>query len=172
MKRLICLVLSIMVWGGCSSYEPAEYSRVWQATERVLTRHDLLVQESQYREHTLVAVSQIRGDFLSRSRVKVVARIIEGEEGYAEPNICVLNQLDLGDAHLRIHPDYQTGEKWVNLSRNAHMEATLYNEILQELGVKNTYTGKAWQPPQETKNVETRLYPISAEPIPLPPDEE
>lgn len=165
MSKSIGYFLICCLWIGCASSLPADYSRVLEATHKVMTRHNLYVQESQYRENTLVAVSQVRGDFLNKTRVKVVARVVESDEGYPEPSIRVLNQWD--NADTKAYHD-QVGERWVNLSTNAAMEAQLYNEIQRELGVSNAYEGKAWQPPQSQRG--QKEYSVGA--VPLMPYEE
>jgi hypothetical protein len=131
-----------------------------------------MVQESLYRESTLVATSQVHGDFLSKTRVKVIARVTTGEEGYAEPSIRVLNQWDNADAQTRNRPDYQVGESWINLSTNAAMEADLYNEIQTELGKNNRYVGKAWQPVQNDEKESQSSVKTVPQAVPLMPYEE
>ncbi len=161
----------LLLVAGCATSRPDDYDKVLAATERVLTRNNLMVQESRYREDTLVAVSQVHGDFLNKTRVKVVARVVESEEGYAEPAIRVLNQWDNSDAKTWNPPVYQAGENWIVLSTNAAMEAKLYNEIQSELGKHNRYQGKAWQPPYYEKQ-ESDPQPVSAQPVPLLPYDE
>lgn len=170
MKKLVFAFLLLLVV-GCATSKPVDYDKVWAATERVLIRNQLMVQESQYREDTMVAVSQVHGDFLNKTRVKVVARVEENDEGYAEPSIRVLNQWDNSEAKTWAQSEYQTGTKWINLSNNAAMEARLFNEIMAELGKRNMYQGKAWQPPYNDQVV-SGPRPVSAEPVPLLPDEE
>ena len=167
MRNLIWVLLSCLLWSGCATNEPINYDRVLDATHRVLERHSLFVQESQYREGTLVAVSKVNGDFLSKSRVKVVARVVEDEEGYAQPTIRVLNQLDNSDVQTWNHPDYQVGERWINVSANAAMEAQLYNEIQQELGRQNNYSGRAWKPVEHNHS---NVRPVGMVPL-LPYDD-
>lgn len=114
-------------------------------------KNNLIVRKSLYHDHTLVAVSRMNGDFLNKSRVKVVARIVENEEGYLEPAIRVLNQWDKSDAKVWGRPSHQAGYKWINLSTNSSMEARLYNEVQKELGINNSYSGKAWKPVSKGK---------------------
>lgn len=132
---------------------------MWSATYRVLNRHNLIVRDSLYREGTMVAVSRMNGDFLNKARVKVVARVVEGEEGYLEPAIRVLNQWDRSDAVAWGHPDYQAGYRWINLSTNAAMEARLYNEIMKEMGEINLYDGRAWKPIPEKRGGGEKIVP-------------
>jgi hypothetical protein len=153
-KNLYFLMALVLVMAGCgiSSHNMAEHDRIWTATREVLTRHNLIVKESLYREGTMIAVSQISGDFLNKSRVKVVARVVEGEDGHMEPAIRVLNQWDNSDALVHGRAEYQAGYRWINLSTNAALEAQIYNEIQAQLGRYNPYQGKAWQPPVKGGN--------------------
>lgn len=168
MRTSFFLLIAIAgCWVGCSTRN-AEYYRVWDATHKVLARNNLVVRDSGYREDTIVAVSKVHGDFLSKSRVKVVARVVEDQHGYWEPHIRVLNQWDNSDARTWGHPDYQPHSQWINLSVNAAMEAQLYNEIQEELGHYNPYAGKAWQPPYKEDSYSVSP---SASPVPLTPYE-
>ena len=145
-KKIILVFISTLI--GCASYENTEeYKNIWQATQKVLARNNLSVKESLYREGTIVAVSKINGDFLNKSRVKVVARIVEDEDGYLEPAIKVISQWDNSDVNTTGRPEYQPKTRWINLGSNASFEAKLYNEIQQELGKNNYYEAKAWKPP-------------------------
>lgn len=158
------LLMALAVWGGCASYN-AEYYRVWDATHRVLARNELIVRDSGYREDTIVAVSKVHGDFLSKSRVKVIARVID-QDGAWEPKVRVLNQWDNSDARTWGRAEYHDNSQWINLNANAAMEARLYNEIERELGRYNPYAGKAWQPPYNEKNPEITL---QGQAVPLTP---
>lgn len=168
-KNLWVLIISIfLVLIGCSSFQDTkEYQDMWRATQKVMAQNNLLVKESLYREGTLVAVSQVNGDFLSKARVKVVARIVEDEEGYLEPAIRVISQWDNSDVQTWGRPDYQAGTRWINAGSNAAMEAKIYNEIQRELGRRNHYQGKAWKPSvaEKEQNV-SDIIPSSTETTP------
>ena len=152
MKAIVLTLTLLMISCATYDYDSPEYQQVWQATQKVLKRHQFIVRKSLYREGTLIATSRVSGDFLNKSRVKVVARVIANQEGYPDPVIRVVNQWDNSEVTTWGHPDYQARRQWINLSSNAAIEARLYNEIQQEMGLANPYSGRAWQPPKSLRN--------------------
>jgi hypothetical protein len=167
MAALTCLAA---LWGGCASARDENYYRVLDATRSVLARNGLVVEESAYREDTLVAVSKVRGDFLSQTRVQVVARVELDEHGHWKPRLRVLNQWDNSDVDAWGHPNRQPRNQWINLNANAAMEARIYNQIMEEMGIHNAYEGKAWTPAGAPAERAERPAPKSVE-YPLVPDE-
>ena len=157
MQKILVIFLFTIIMVGCTSVEKknAEYYKVYDAAYRVLTRNNLTVRKSLYRENTWVAISREQGDFLNKSRVKIVARVEIDEDGYPDANVVVLNQWDNSDAKVRAHPNYQSRKRWINVSRNAAMEAKIYNEIQSELGRHNLYQGKGYKPVYNEKKVYT-----------------
>ena len=165
MKVFFCIMFTFAILSsGCSTTRDAEYYRMWDATQRVLVRNKLVVRESDFREDTLIATSKVHGDFLNKTRVKVVARIAEDQDGHWEPRIRVVNQWDNAEAKAWGNPAYQDSAQWINLNSNAAFEARIYNEIMEEIGIYNPYEGKGFRPTQKDS---TRT--IEAEPIPLHP---
>lgn len=148
---IAAVLFSMLLATGCGRHifrSSDDYDRVWVASQTVMNRHGLIVKPSKYREDTLVAVSRVQGDFATnKSRVKVVTRIVQDEDGYYEPSVRVLEQLDSSEVNAWGHSNYQPNHHWVNVGNNASMEATFYNEIMEILNSQtNTYSGQAWQP--------------------------
>ena len=140
MRIFLSLLVLTMVVTGCSmrgKVRKEEFNRVWVATKEVLERHNFIVRPAGYHEKTLVAVSRVNTNCLNKARVKVVAQIIRDQDGYLEPSIRVVNQMDISDTNFWGHPNTQDNHHWVNLSANESMEAKIYNDIMQLLREEN-----------------------------------
>lgn len=159
MKILISLlsVVSLLVFiSGCGTTPRnlSEFDRVWTATEEVLQREGYMVKPSRYHENTLVATSRMNADALNKGRTKVIAKIVVDQDGYFEPSIRVLNQLDISEASAWSHPNMNENHMWINSSTNEKIETEIYNKIQGLL--QNKYQGGSnndWKPIEDKSPV-------------------
>jgi len=143
MRSLLFCLIALFVVVGCAP--SVQYDRALIATQEVLNNRGLQVTPSGYEADTMIAVTRVRGDFLSKSRVKVVVKIIENEEGIYEPSVKVLNQLDTSDTSALAHARSQPNNRWVVVGSDPAMEADIFNEIVGLLHGPNPHSGKGWR---------------------------
>jgi hypothetical protein len=126
------------------SYE--EYKTVWQATYKVMKEH-YLIRISRFEDGMIVATSEISAPAGTKQRLKIVAHVVEDEDGFFEPQIRVHQQVDMSVITPFRASVNSSNYRWRDIGFNHRAEAGLVEAVYREMrgGRDNPQTGNAFQ---------------------------
>ena len=124
----------------------AEYKAVWQSTYKVMKGH-FLIRISRFEDGMIVATSEIQAPSGTKQRLKVVAQVVEDEDGFFEPQVRVHEQVDTSIVTPFRAAVHSSHYRWRDVGFNHQAEARLVEEIYREMrgGRSNPQTGKGLQ---------------------------
>lgn len=144
---------------------PEDRQKLWDAMVAVLGK-DFVIRESVFREGVIVAVSPLNRHGSKKTRAKLTAKIIQDEEGYFQPMVRVVDEMDISEPRPLNPTGSQPAYEWIHLRNNPNLEAKLVNAINQAAYGSAGFSAHFFKGPVEESHPPTSRNLSQPQPIP------